>query len=55
LAIGLRDQATRVDLAVGSVSAAIGSASLYLLPLRLTRPMTHLRARIGATSLAKEI
>ena len=36
---------TRTDLAVGAVSAGIGSLSLFLLPLRITRPLTRVRAR----------
>lgn len=45
LAIGLKEQAARLDLGVGSITAAIGSASLFLLPLRFTRPLTQLRSR----------
>lgn len=47
LAIGLRDDAARIDLSIGAISAAVGSASLFLLPLRFTLPLR--RARDCAT------
>lgn len=45
LAIGLRDQPTRIDLGVGAVSSGLGSILLYVLPLRFTLPLSAARAK----------
>jgi hypothetical protein len=44
----------RVDLVIGAVSAFVGSASLFLLPLRFTRPLAHSRTCETLEKVASE-
>ena len=54
VAIGIHDNAARIDLTIGAIAAVVGSASLYLLPLRFTLPLKHHRDCATLQKVAEE-